>query len=90
MSERFGTQCIHHRKETVPCVQLSIYHNGRRNEGTKDKAGKSLSVKKVDRKGQISDVLADALFRLTLYVRLQRRGASQVDYVIAWMGGLQA
>lgn len=48
---------------------------------SKEKRVKALSGRKTDREGQISDVLADALFRLTLDESLHRRGRSQVESV---------
>lgn len=42
---------------------------------------KTLSSRKADREGHSSDVLADALFRITLMSRFHRRGEQQVDTV---------
>jgi hypothetical protein len=35
---------------------------------------KTLSARKADREGHCADAIADALFRITIFVRFRRRG----------------
>lgn len=49
----------------------------------------ALSVRKVDREGQVSDVIVDALLRITLDARLHRRGETQVECVTALLDSVQ-
>jgi YqaJ-like viral recombinase domain len=46
-----------------------------------DNQVKSLSSRKADREGHCADALADALFRITFFVRFRRRGRTQSDNV---------
>jgi hypothetical protein len=46
-----------------------------------DNQVKTLSSRKADREGHCADALADALFRITLFVRFRRRGNSQANNV---------
>lgn len=59
--------------------------------GTRSKKDpvKSLSAQKANGEGQMSDVLADARFRITLHARTHRRGEVQLDSVLAVLSGVQ-
>jgi hypothetical protein len=46
-----------------------------------DNQVKTLSARKDDREGYCADALADALFRITLFVRFRRRGKAQAENV---------
>jgi hypothetical protein len=46
-----------------------------------DNQVKSLSARKADREGHCADALADALFRMTFFVRFRRRGHTQNENV---------
>jgi hypothetical protein len=49
--------------------------------GAVDNQVKSLSARKADRESHSADVLADAVFRVALAIRLHRRGESQLESV---------
>jgi hypothetical protein len=46
-----------------------------------DNQVKSLSARKADREGHCADAFADALFRITFFVRFRRRGRTQGENV---------
>lgn len=49
---------------------------------------KSLSVLKSDKEGQMSDLISDSLFRITVEARLHCRGGTQVDIVLSVLSNL--